>query len=79
MAVILTSKELPTLNMDTQIETTINGWKYLKTYIEAYKEGEQYFETEFKVSPNTLYGENAETVCKGYSFKFFSRSAYWDK
>lgn len=56
LAVIFTSKELPTRNMDTQTETNINGWEYLKTYIVAYKEGEQYFETEFKVSPNTLYG-----------------------
>jgi hypothetical protein len=71
LAVILTSKELPTLNIDTQKETTVNGWEYLKTYIEAYKEGEQYFETDFKVSPNTLYGANAEQYVRDIHLNFF--------
>lgn len=71
LAVILTSKELPARNMDTQKETTVNGWEYLKTYIEAYKEGEQYFETEFKVSPNTLYGANAEQYVRDIHLNFF--------
>lgn len=71
LAVIFTSKELPARNMDTQKETTVNGWEYLKTYIEAYKEGEQYFETEFKVSPNTLYGANAEQYVRDIHLNFF--------
>ena len=71
LAVILTSEELPSRNMDTQTETNINGWEYLKTYIEAYKEGEQYFETEFKVSPNTLYGANAEQYVRDIHLNFF--------
>jgi len=71
LAVILTSKELPTLNIDTQKETNINGWEYLETYIEAYKEGEQYFETEFKVSPNTLYGAYAEQYVRDIHLNFF--------
>lgn len=71
LAVIFTSKELPSRNMDTQTETNINGWEYLKTYIEAYKKGEQYFETEFKVSPNTLYGANAEQYVRDIHLNFF--------
>ncbi|OYQ37529.1 hypothetical protein CHU92_08040 [Flavobacterium cyanobacteriorum] len=71
LAVIFTSKELPARNMDTQTETIVNGWEYLKTYIEAYKEGEQYFETEFKVSPNTLYGANAEQYVRDIHLNFF--------
>ncbi len=71
LAVILTSNELSSRNMDTQTETNINGWEYLKTYIEAYKEGEQYFETEFKVSPNTLYGANAEQYVRDIHLNFF--------
>jgi hypothetical protein len=71
LAVIFTSKELPARNMDTQKETTVNGWEYLKTYIKAYKEGEQYFETEFKVSPNTLYGANAEQYVRDIHLNFF--------
>ncbi|MCE2994713.1 MAG: hypothetical protein LW863_03895, partial [Flammeovirgaceae bacterium] len=71
LAVIFTSKELPARNMDTQTETTINGWEYLKTYIEGYKEGEQFFETEFKVPPNILYGENAEKYVRDIHLNFF--------
>ncbi len=71
LMVILLSKELPALNMETQIETTINGWEYLNTYIEAYKEGEQYFETEFKVSTNTLYGANAEQYVRDIHLNYF--------
>jgi hypothetical protein len=71
LAVILTSTELPARNMYTKTETTINGLEYLKTYIEAYKEGEQYFESEFKVSPNTLYGANAEQYVRDIHLNFF--------
>jgi len=71
LAVIFTSKELPARNLDTQTETTINGWDYFKTYIEAYKEGKQYFETEHKVSPNTLYGANAELYVRDIHSNFF--------
>jgi hypothetical protein len=71
LAVIFNSKELLAFNKDTQKETAVNGWEYLKTYIEAYKEGEQYFETEFKVSPNTLYGINAEQYVRDIHLNFF--------
>jgi len=71
LALIFVSKELPARNIDTGIATTINGWDYLKTYIEAYKEGEQYFENEFKVSPNTLYGANAGQYVSDIHSNFF--------
>lgn len=71
LAVILTSKILRVQNMDDQTETTINGWNYLNTYIEAYKEGERYFEAEFKVSPNTIYGANAEQYVRDIHQNFF--------
>lgn len=71
LAVIFTSNKLSARNMDTQTETIINGSEYLKTYIEAYKEGEQYFETEFKVSTNTLYGANAEQYVRDIHLNFF--------
>ena len=71
LMVIFASEELPARNMDTQKETTINGGEYLKTYIAGYKEGEQYFENEFKVSPDTLYGANAEQYVKDIHSNFF--------
>lgn len=71
LAFILTSKELPARNMDTNTETTINGWDYLETFIAGFKEGEQYFEAEFKASSNTLYGANAEQYVKDIHTNFF--------
>jgi hypothetical protein len=71
LVIILVAKDLPALNMENKALTTINGWKYLQTYIESYKEGEQYFENEFKVSPNTLYGANAEQYVRDIHFNFF--------
>jgi hypothetical protein len=71
LALIFFSKELSARNMDTQTDTKINGWEYLKTYITAYKEGEQYFEADYKVSPNTLYGANAEQYVRDIHLNFF--------
>lgn len=71
LAVILTTEELPAENMDTNEETTINGWDYFKTFIEAYLEGEKYFETEIKVSPDTLYGVNAENYVRDIHMNYF--------
>ena len=71
LAVIFTSNKLSARNMETQTETTVKGRNYLNTYIEAYKEGELYFEKEFKVSANTLYGENAEQYVKDIHLNYF--------
>jgi hypothetical protein len=49
----------------------INGKEYIDTYIEGYKEGEQYFETEFKVSPNILYGENAKQYVSDIKHRYY--------
>jgi hypothetical protein len=73
LAVILTSKKLAALNMETKTTTEINGPEYLQTYIEAFQKGEKYFETEFKVSPTTLYGEHAEQYVKDLQFNFFHK------
>ena len=71
LAVILTSKELLVLNMETKTDTEINGSEYFKTYVEGYKEGEIYFEKEYKVSSNTLYGANAGPYVKDLHLNFF--------
>lgn len=71
LAVILTSKELPARNMDNQIETKINGFEYLDSYVKGYREGEKHFENEFKVSADTLYGDNAEQYVRDIHANFF--------
>lgn len=71
LAEILISNSLPALNIETRIETTINGLEYLNTFVEGYKEGEQYFETEWKITTNTLYGANAEQYVRDIHLNFF--------
>lgn len=71
LAFILTSKELPAFNKDLKKETKINGWEYLQTYAYGYKEGQAYFDAEFKVSPDTLYGANASQYVKDIHINYF--------
>jgi hypothetical protein len=71
LCLIFSSRDLPVREHYTKIETKINGYDYLQTYIGGYKEGEQYFDDEFRISPNTLYGENAEDYVKDIHYNFF--------
>jgi hypothetical protein len=71
LAYILTTKELKVTEFLRSVELKINGWDYVSTYIEAYKQGEQYFENEVKVSPNTIYGANAELYVRDIHLNFF--------
>jgi len=71
LAVILTSNELPAKDLDTQAETTIDSCEYLKTFVAAYKEGEQYFETTFKVSPEIMFGAGAKNYVNEIHMNFF--------
>jgi hypothetical protein len=60
-------------NIETQTEELVRTFDYFLTYIDGYKEGEMYFETEFKVSANTLYGANAEQYVRDIHFNFFHK------
>ena len=71
LAVILNSNELPVKDLDAQTETTIDSWEYLKTFVAAYKEGEQYFETTFKVSPEIIFGAGAKNYVNEIHMNFF--------
>ena len=65
LAVIFNSKELKVTEMFKSKEIVINGLDYVKTFTEAYREGESYFDIEFGISTDTLYGQNAEAYIKG--------------
>jgi len=45
--IFLTEKDIPVINLKTNEETTINGTDYLKTYIQGFNEGTQYFNREY--------------------------------
>jgi hypothetical protein len=71
LAYLLTTKEFPALNYENNEKTTINGLDFLKTFVDEFKKGEDFFETEYKLSPNTLYGSNAELYVKNIHQNFF--------
>lgn len=73
LCVIFLSKELQVLNMESKIETTLNGWAYLETYIEAYIKGEQHFDSKFQISPDTRYGANAGDYVMDIHHNYFHR------
>ena len=71
LALILLSEKLASRNLDTQEVIDINGSDYLDTYIEAYRDGVKYFDTEYAISPNILYGANAEQYVRDIHHNFF--------
>jgi len=71
LASILSSKDLRVTNMLSQIETTIDALPYFETYLEGYKEGEQYFLNEFKASSDILYGPNAEQYVRDINYNYY--------
>jgi hypothetical protein len=71
LSLVLLTREIATFDKEQNIKTIINGLDYLNSYVEGFKEGEQYFENEFKVSPNTLYGGNAEQYVRDIHLNFF--------
>jgi len=58
LALVLTSPALTGEHGDLKNPIELNSQEYLKTCIEAFTEGERYFEANFKASPEVLYGAN---------------------
>lgn len=67
LAYLLWSKELLVENMDTGREEKLNRHNYLKTYIEAYQKGQQYFEDKFEISPIGLNGAYVKDLANWYA------------
>lgn len=47
LAFIFCSNALPARNLDTQKETSIKGYGYIKSYVEGYNEGIKYFDSKY--------------------------------
>jgi len=68
---IFSSTELLVKNMDTNENVVINGKEYLTTYVQAFNEGKKYFESNFKISADTLYGQNAAIYVRDIHLNYF--------
>ena len=71
LALILTSPALVGEHRDLKSPTALNSQEYLKTYIEAFTEGERYFEANFKASPEVLYGANHKQYIQDLHNNYF--------
>lgn len=71
LAFFLRQERLTVQSMDSGVETKISGWEYLKTYIEGYNKGAKDFDSEFSISPEVLYGANAEQYVKDLHLNYF--------
>ena len=69
--IILITADLPAFDLKIKKETKINGLEYFDIYLKAYNEGIKYFETEFSISPDTLYSTNAEKYVKDIHLNYF--------
>jgi hypothetical protein len=71
LAIILTTKEIPAKIGGTNQQTIVNGFDFYFTFQKAYKEGEMYFEKEFEISPDTMYGTNAQLYVNNIHLNYF--------
>jgi len=71
LAMVLTSPALTGEHTDLKSLTELNSQEYLKTYIEAFTEGEGYFEDNFKASPEVLYGANQKQYIQDLQNNYF--------
>ena len=71
LALILTSPALVGEHRDLKNPIELNCQEYLNTYIEAFTEGERYFETEFKASPEVLYAANQKQYIQDVHNNYF--------
>ena len=71
LALILTSPALVGEHRELKNPIELNSQEYLKTYIEAFTEGERYFDAEFKASPEVLYGANQKQYIQDLHNNYF--------
>lgn len=71
LAMVLTSPALTGEQRELKSPTALNSHEYLKTYIEAFTEGERYFEANFKASPEVLYGANHKQYIQDLHNNYF--------
>jgi hypothetical protein len=71
LALVLTSHALTGEHRDLKNPIELNSQEYLKTYIEAFTEGEGFFEDNFKASPEVLYGANQKQYIQDLHNNYF--------
>ena len=73
IALILVSEEFPVLNLNNNKKELINGRAFQDDFIKGFKEGEAHFNEEYKVSTNTLYGDNSKKYVEDLLHKYYEK------
>jgi hypothetical protein len=60
LILLITTSKLEAINRETKSTVILDGWKFFDSYMEGYDKGVGYFESEYAISPDTLYGRHAE-------------------
>lgn len=71
LILIITTENLEAIDRETKKEVTINGWQFFDSFKEGYEAGVQYFESEYSILPDTLYGKHAELYIKDLHLNYF--------
>jgi len=71
LASILTTNEISAWNRTEQQKDQFNGVLFNNKYIEGFFKGEEYFEKEYRVSPDTLYGLHAQQYVRDLHDQYY--------
>lgn len=71
LALTLETEEIPAIVQNTSEEALINGTDFRESYLEGFKEGEQYYESSIRMSPDILRGPNAELNIQDLHMNYF--------
>jgi len=73
LATILMSNEVPALDcLNKNKETIFDGQIFQEVYIEAYKEGEKFFNENYNIDLKTMYGPGAKNIVADFKDKYYN-------
>jgi hypothetical protein len=76
LVVLFMSDNIHVKNKFTGEDCFLNGFDFLKIFISSYQEGQKYFNENYKVSPDILYGTNAQSYASDLHNKYFHVQEY---
>jgi hypothetical protein len=76
LVVLFMSDNIQVKNKFTGEDCLLSGFDFLKIFISSYHEGQKYFNGNYKVSPDILYGANAKSYVSDLHNKYFHAQEY---
>lgn len=76
LVVLFMSDNIQVKNKFTGEDCFLNGFDFLKIFILSYQKGQKYFNENYKVSPDILYGANAQSYVSDLHNNYFHIKEY---